>query len=414
MQFFSIYDLLLSKVQRENKSLESMYSFFKARKIKKGQIDELQQTSFFPEDKSFRTALCDFLDMTELEINLAMGKVPALYRDSYFQNIKEIARLLSKREDNAATDFSPYYKNKYGQLYHGDCVEIMRGLPDACVDLVFADPPFNIGKTYDPGIDDSLTMSQYINWMYVWLDECVRLLKPGGRIYVYNLPKWCVYIASHLGESLTFWDWIAIDMKCNLPIQKRLYPSHYGLVSFVKGTKATTYNNQRIPLQVCRHCGGEIKDYGGYKNKMNPKGVNVSDVWTDIYPVRHKNSKNRKFNELSIKLLNRIISMSTNEGDVVFDPFGGSGTTYVVAQLLKRKWLGCELGDCENIKNRLLNHQKDSELLKKLQEETGCLFIEKTIGLRKKNGFWTCDDFSEREKNKNKMEDGQISLNFGS
>ncbi len=54
---------------------------------------------------------------------------------------------------------------------------------------------------------------------------------------------------------------------------------------------------------------------------MNPLGVNVSDVWSDIYPVRHKNSKNRKYNELSVKLLDRVISMSTNEGDTVFDPF---------------------------------------------------------------------------------------------
>ena len=164
---------------------------------------------------------------------------------------------------------------------------------------------------------------------------------------MYNIPKWSVYIAAHLSESLTFWDWIAVDMKFSLPIKNRLYPSHYGLVAFVKGTKATKFNNQRKPLQACRHCGGDIKDYGGYKSKMNPLGVNVSDVWSDIYPVRHKNSKNRKYNELSVKLLDRVISMSTNPGDTVFDPFGGSGTTFAVAQLLDRKWIGSELGDCE-------------------------------------------------------------------
>lgn len=411
MQFFSIYDLLLNKVQEENKSLDDMYAFFRLRKIKKTQINELQLTSFVPEDPSFRKAVCDFLDMTELEICLAMGKVPAMYRDSYFHNIKEIACLLSKTEEHMKTDLSPYYKNEFGQLYHGDCIEIMHKLPNACVDLVFADPPFNIGKAYDPGINDRLTMSEYINWTYRWLDECVRILKPGGRIYVYNIPKWCVYIAAHLGESLTFWDWIAIDMKFNLPIQNRLYPAHYGLVSFVKGTKAKIYHNQRIPLQVCRHCGGEIKDYGGYKRKMNPKGVNVSDVWTDIYPVRHKNSKNRKFNELSVKLLDRIISMSTNEGDLVFDPFGGSGTTYAVAQLLNRRWMGCELGDCETIKNRLRNLKRDQEHLKRLHEETGCLFTDKAMELRKQNGFWTCDDFYESMQFD--KADGQLSLKFG-
>ena len=86
-------------------------------------------------------------------------------------------------------------------------------MPDCCVDLVFADPPFNLGKTYDPGIDDNMTMSKYINWTYEWLDQCIRILKPGGRIFIYNIPKWCTYIASYLGEQLTFWDWIAVDMK---------------------------------------------------------------------------------------------------------------------------------------------------------------------------------------------------------
>lgn len=221
------------------------------------------------------------------------------------------------------------------------------------------------------------------------------MLKPGGRIFIYNIPKWCTYIASYLGEQLTFWDWIAVDMKFSLPIQNRLYPAHYALVSFIKGVKAQTYHNQRIPLQTCRHCGGEIKDYGGYKAKMNPLGVNVSDVWSDIYPVRHKNSKNRKYNELSVKLLDRIISMSTNEGDTVFDPFGGSGTTFAVAQMLNRRWIGCELGDCNVIVKRLQNPVRDQEQLSKVREESGCLFTEKVQELRKKNGFWVCSDYEE-------------------
>ena len=412
MQFFSVYDLLLNKVQENNGTIDAMYTFFRARKIKKTQITELQKTAYIPAEKNFREALCDFLNMTELEIELSMGRIPASYRDSYFQKIKEIAHLLSKSEDHAVSYFSPYYENVFGCLYHGDCIEIMRSLPDESVDMVFADPPFNLGKAYGSGIEDSFTVSKYINWTYEWLDECVRILKPGGRIFVYNLPKWCVYIASHLGESLTFWAWIAVDMKFGLPIKGRLYPSHYGLVAFVKGTKAAAFNNQRIPLQVCRYCGGEVKDYGGYKNKMNPLGVNVSDVWTDIYPVRHKNDKNRKYNELSVKLLNRVISMATNEGDIVFDPFGGSGTTYVVAQLLNRKWMGCELNDCEMIKHRLIHPGRDREQLERIKEASDCLFTPPIKKLRKKNGFWTCEDFREKENTENT--DGQLSLALNS
>lgn len=411
MQFYSIFDLLINKAKEKGMSTDEMFAFFKSRKIKKADITDLQQTSYFPDDRNFRNSICEYLEMSELEIDLSMGHIPAEYSASYYKNIKGIASMLTKEEVKPTTCPNAYFTTELGKLYHGDCVKIMRALPDACVDTVFADPPFNLGKTYDPGIDDNMTMSQYLSWTYEWLDECVRILKPGGRIFIYNLPKWCVYIASHLQETLTFWDWIAVDMKFNLPIQKRLYPAHYALVSFVKGTKATTFHNQRIPLQTCRHCGGEIKDYGGYKGKMNPAGVNVSDVWSDIYPVRHKNSKNRKYNELSVKLLERIISMSTNEGDVVFDPFGGSGTTYAVAQLLNRQWLGCELGDCEIIKQRILNPCKDKEQLKRISEETGYLFPPKIEALRKKNGFWICSDFTEEVK-ATRTPDGQLSFEW--
>ena len=142
----------------------------------------------------------------------------------------------------------------------------------------------------------------------------------------------------------------------------------------------------KIILKASEHCGGEYKDYGGYKYKMNTLGVNIADVWYDIFPVR--NGKNRLYNELSVKLLDRVISFSSNEGDLILDPFGGSGTTYAVAELLNRNWIGIELGDCGVIKNRLLSPEKDKELLKKINEEKNVLFTKKSIKLRKKNGFW--------------------------
>ena len=97
--------------------------------------------------------------------------------------------------------------------------------------------------------------------------------------------------SDYLNKRMTLRSWIAIDMKLSFPIKGRLYPSHYGLLYYIKGDKPNTFNTQRMPIQTCRHCGGEIKDYGGYKKKMNPNGVNISDVWTDIYPVRHKKQK---------------------------------------------------------------------------------------------------------------------------
>lgn len=394
MQFFSVFDLISDRALDKGLNAEDITAFFRTHKISRAQLLSLQQTSYIPDDVAIRKAIEEFLEMSSLEIELSMGHIPAEYRRSYFSNISSIAKLLEKEKtSNEKVSYIPYFSNSSGELYKGDCIEIMKTIPSCSVDLVFADPPFNLGKEYDPGINDNITMSRYINWTYAWLDECVRILKPGGRIFVYNLPKWCTYISAYLNQSLTFWDWIAVDMKLNLPIPNRLYPAHYALVSFIKGSKAKTFNNQRIPMQTCRYCGCEIKDYGGYKNKMNPLGVNISDVWSDIYPVRHKNSKNRKYNELSIKLLYRIISISTNEGDLVFDPFGGSGTTFAVAQMLKRRWIGCELGDCETIRRRLLNPAKDEEQLRKIKENSNCLFTNAIKELREKNGFWLGDDF---------------------
>jgi site-specific DNA-methyltransferase (adenine-specific) len=108
-----------------------------------------------------------------------------------------------------------------------------------------------------------------------------------------------------------------------------------------------------VPVPVCRHCGGDIKDYGGHRNKLNPGGLNLTDVWADIPPVRHQGTKHRSANELSPKLLHRVLDIATQAGDRVFDPFGGSGTTYAAAEEMRRHWTGIELGDTGPIIRRL-------------------------------------------------------------
>ena len=188
-------------------TIEGMFSFFKAQKISKATLVSLQQTSFLPDKPELKNAIINFLGMNELEINLAMGHIPTEYRKSYYDNISHIAALLQKDSNiNKIKKVRPFFETDTGKLYNGDCIEIMKGMPDSCVDLIFADPPFNLGKAYDSGIDDNMTMSKYINWTYEWLDQCIRILKQGGQIFVYNIPKWCTYIAAYLGEQLTFWD----------------------------------------------------------------------------------------------------------------------------------------------------------------------------------------------------------------
>src|SRR3990172_906204 len=251
----------------------------------------------------------------------------------------------------------PYRTTSLGALYSADCMKVLPLLNDEVVDTVFADPPFNLGKQYGKNTNDSLTDEHYIQWCQKWLTECVRILKPSGSLFLYNLPKWNVLLGAFLcQQGLEFRHWIAIEMSARLPIAGRLHPSHYSLLYYSKG-KPKTFYRIRTPILTCRHCGGEVKDYGGHRGAMNPDGVTLKDVWTDIPPVRHRKfkSKNRGANALSTKLLDRVIDMSTDPGDLVLDPFGGSGTTYAVCEAKHRHWIGSEIDNAEDIVARLEN-----------------------------------------------------------
>ena len=179
------------------------------------------------------------------------------------------------------------YQSKLGTLYQGDCLDVLPKIKDASVDLVFADPPFNLGKDYGKGVDDARASDEYLTWCQDWIYQCVRTLKPGGALFLYNLPAWNLRLGNYVTDiGMTFRHWIAIDIKFGLPIQGRLYPSHYSLLYFTKG-KPKFFNRPRVPIQVCRHCGKDVKDYGGHRSKLNPAGINLSDVWADIPPVSY-------------------------------------------------------------------------------------------------------------------------------
>lgn len=247
------------------------------------------------------------------------------------------------------------FSSSQGVLYEGDCLNILAFVKDGSVDTIFADPPFNLSKRYGSKVDDQRSDRDYVDWCRQWLDHSGRILKPGGALFVFNLPKWNILLGSYLTEmGMTFRHWIAVNIKLSLPIPGRLYPSHYSLLYFTKG-KANTFRRIRTPIETCRHCGREIKDYGGHRGAMNQNGVTLTDVWNDIAPVRHWKFKSRKrpLNQLSTKILERVLLMSTREYDVVLDPFGGSGTTYDVCERLNRHWIGMDLESCEVIIERL-------------------------------------------------------------
>ena len=314
-----------------------------------------------------------------------LNKILEPSEDLHFE-IKSIQKL---RKEIHLGEAKPKLKfeTKFGQLYQGDCVAFLKSIPDETFDCIFADPPFNLRKNYEGSKSDDVPDEYYIEWTRQWLDLCIKKLKPGGAIFVYNIPKWSIYIADYLNSQLTFKNWIAVDITASMPIPNKLYPSHYSLLYFIKGDKPNHFAPPRTPIKTCVRCGQEQNDYGGYKNKMNPSGLNLRDVWTDIPPVRHSKYKNRDANELSIRLLDRVLDIATKEGDLVFDPFGGSGTTYVVAEIKGRRWIGTELGDCSAISKRFAEIDSEKNLLQKHRQNINTLFTDRAIELRLKSGL---------------------------
>lgn len=264
-----------------------------------------------------------------------------------------------------AVAMDPIVETDLGMLYHADCMDVLPTIESETVDTVFADPPFNLNKQYGKKSSDDHPEAEYLEWCYEWLEECVRIVKPGGAIFLYNLPKWNVLLGAFLSErGLEFRHWIAVEQKNRLPINGRLYPAHYSLLYYTKG-KPSRFQRIRTPIETCRHCDGEIPDYGGHRGAMNPNGVNLTDVWTDIPTVRHSKFKpdTRTANTLSTKLLERVIEVSTLPGDLVVDPFGGSGTTFAVCEQRGRRWIGAEIEGPQGILARLRgeveHHQND-------------------------------------------------------
>ena len=247
----------------------------------------------------------------------------------------------------------PFLTTQYGVLFKSDCLDILRALKSEVVDCVFADPPFNLGKDYKNGFTDKTNEANYYEWCSKWINECSRVLKPGGAFFVYALPELAVRFANIMNKRLTFRHWIALSMKGTYSRGKKLYPAHYALLYYTRG-EPKTFNKLRLQIPICRHCGGEIKDYGGHRNKLNPEGLNLTDFWDDTSPNRHKRYKVRPgVNELKFKIPERAVLMSTDEDDLVLDPFGGGGSTFQAAEQHRRHWIGTELYDCAHIKERM-------------------------------------------------------------
>jgi len=398
-------NLLFKALSIENNSV--LQKFCHSTGVSAGSLKHYNKTNSLPSGHDLKQ-ICDAANISQTKLMIKMGILDRRLISAIQKHADGIYDLI-KDEITTEADTEPapqlVYETKRGKLYEGDCLHLMRSMKSDSIDLIFADPPFNLKKLYPSKIDDNLKAAQYLRWCEEWIDECIRILRPGGNFFLWNLPKWNTSLSHFLNERLTFRHWISVDIKYSLPIPGRLYPSHYSLLYYCKGEKPAKFHSDRFPMPVCPYCAEDLKDYGGYKDKMNPKGVNMTDIWLDIAPVRHVKYKRRNgANELSIKLLDRIIELASDKEDVVFDPFGGSGTTYAVAEIKKRKWIGIELGPVDDIIRRFEKISEEAEHLSNIRKNYNCLFTKEALIKRAKRNLWTPETVRKRKDRQEKLD----------
>ncbi|HEV2202643.1 MAG TPA: DNA methyltransferase [Bryobacteraceae bacterium] len=266
-------------------------------------------------------------------------------------------RVPSRRKQPAVEIYCRYSADsKAGTLYAGDALSFLQALGTDTAALIFLDPPFNLGKTYGSSRTtfDNRPQAEYETWLLQILEQCTRVLAPGGTLYLYHLPMWAMRLGSHLQKSLTFKHWIAISMKNGFVRGKRLYPAHYALLMFTKGAPAV-FNRPKLEPALCRHCGKYVKDYGGYRPIIDAKGINLSDFWDDVSPVRHRNRKNRPANELPAVIFERVMKISANAEGLYVDPFAGAGGGALAAIGAGMKFKVCDIfrSNCALISKRI-------------------------------------------------------------
>ena len=247
-------------------------------------------------------------------------------------------------------------KHVRGKVVRGEALDFLRTIADRDAALVFLDPPFNLGKRYGntTQLTDQLPQAQYQMWFSDVLAESARILAPGGALYLYHLPLWAMRFGPSLERFLDFRQWIAISMKNGFVSPKRLYPAHYALLCFTKGTPLT-FERPKIQPAACRHCGKLVKDYGGYLSLIEKNGLNLSDVWDDLSPVRHAKLKFRSANELPRSLFHRIMTMSGIKDGLYVDPFAGSGSGVMAAIEHGMHFAAADLGlkNCRLLQQRI-------------------------------------------------------------
>ncbi len=236
--------------------------------------------------------------------------------------------------------------NDKHKIIFGDAMEALKMLPDNSVDLIFADPPYNIGKNFNGKIEKWDTEESYLNWCYEWLDLCIKKLKPNGSFYVMTATQYMPYFDIYLRKRLTILSRLVWSYDSSGVQAKKYYGSMYEPILFcVKDKNNYTFNTNDILVEAKTGSKRKLIDY----RKAVPTVYNSEKVPGNVWEfsrVRYRMDEYENHpTQKPISLLERIVKASSNEGDLVLDPFSGTFTTCFVAKELGRNSIGIEIQD---------------------------------------------------------------------
>jgi site-specific DNA-methyltransferase (adenine-specific) len=230
------------------------------------------------------------------------------------------------------------------KIIHGDVIDSLnRKISDESIDLIFADPPYNIGKSFNGTREKWESEAAYLKWCYQWLDLCVAKLKPSGSLYVMtstqNMPHFDLYLRTRLTIlSRIVWYYDSSGVQA-----RRYYGSLYEPILFcIKDPERYTFNADAILVEARTGAVRKLIDY----RKPTPAPYNTKKVPGNVWHIPRVRYRMEEYEnhptQKPIALLQKIIKASSNPGDIVLDPFSGTFTTSFVAKQLGRNSVGIE------------------------------------------------------------------------
>lgn len=214
----------------------------------------------------------------------------------------------------------------------GDAIEKMKEVKSESIDLIIADPPYNLGKDYGNG-SDLKSFDEYIEFTKEWTKEANRILKDTGTIYIFMGFRFISYLYQilEMNNHLNFVNWICWHYTQGIGKKKGFSPRHDDILMFSKSSTYTfNLDSIRVPQKF-------------YRSINNMRGANPGDVWEFSHVHYCQDNRQDHPTQKPEGLMERMVLASSNEYDQVLDPFSGSGTTLRVCQQLNRSCVGIEL-----------------------------------------------------------------------